>query len=96
VIPFRSRLITHPYFIELEFPERAGALHDFLNSVRGSANICYFNYQYTGERVGRAMIGFEFPSEEERGAFTEGMSSGHWQFRAFQELPEDVLKRIAG
>ena len=96
VIPFRSRLITYPYFIELEFPERAGALHDFLNSVRGSANICYFNYQYTGERVGRAMIGFEFPSEEERLAFTEGMSSGHWQFRAFQEVSEAVLKRITG
>lgn len=96
VIPFRSRLITHPYFIELEFPERAGALHDFLNSVRGSANICYFNYQYTGERVGRALIGFEFPDEAQRLAFTEGMSSGHWQFRAFQELPADVTKRIAG
>ncbi|MEC8865545.1 MAG: pyridoxal-phosphate dependent enzyme, partial [Verrucomicrobiota bacterium] len=86
VIPFRSRLISHPYFIELEFPERAGALHDFLNSVRGSANICYFNYQYTGERVGRALIGFEFQSVGDRKAFIEGMGSGHWQFRAFREL----------
>ncbi|MCB1123990.1 MAG: pyridoxal-phosphate dependent enzyme, partial [Verrucomicrobiae bacterium] len=96
VIPFHSNLITHPYFIQLEFAERKGALHDFLQSVKGSANICYFNYQYTGERVGRALIGFEFPTEADRSAFIEGMSSGHWQFRAFQEIPESVLKRVVG
>ena len=94
VIPFRSRLISHAYFIELEFPERAGALHNFLSSVRGSANICYFNYQYTGERVGRALIGFEFPSVNDRRDFIEGMGSGHWQFRAFRELPEESQRRI--
>ena len=94
VIPFRSRLIAHAYFIELEFPERAGALHNFMNSVCGSANICYFNYQYTGERVGRALIGFEFQGVNERNAFIKGMGSGHWQFRAFRELPRDSLKRM--
>ena len=94
VIPFRSRLISHAYFIELEFPERAGALHNFLSSVRGSANICYFNYQFTGERVGRALIGFEFPSVNDRRDFIEGMGSGHWQFRAFRELPEESQRRI--
>jgi threonine dehydratase len=36
VIPFHSKLITHPYFIELEFPERKGALHDFLTNTRGN------------------------------------------------------------
>lgn len=94
VIPFRGQLVSHPYFIQLEFPERPGALHDFLNSVREDANICYFNYQYTGERVGRALIGFEFLSEDNRRAFIEGMTSGHWQFRAFKELPPDALRRI--
>ena len=96
VIPFRSQMISNPYFFELEFPERKGALHDFLKSVSGSANICYFNYQYTGERVGRALIGFELPNEGERQLFVEGMSSGHWQFRAFQEIPVEALKRITG
>lgn len=94
VIPFRAHLVSNPYFIQLEFPERPGALHDFLSSVRGDASICYFSYQYTGERVGRALIGFEFPSKQERESFVEGMSSGHWQFRAFKELPTDSLKRI--
>ncbi|MDA0346473.1 MAG: pyridoxal-phosphate dependent enzyme [Verrucomicrobia bacterium] len=96
VIPFRSQIITNPYFFELEFPERKGALHDFLKSVSCSANICYFNYQYTGERVGRALIGFEFPNEDERQLFVEGMSSGHWQFRAFEEIPVEALRRIIG
>ena len=94
VIPFQSQLVQFPYFIQLEFPERKGALHDFLGSVRGDANICYFNYQYTGERVGRALIGFEFHSDTDRNKFIKGMSSGHWQFRAFQELPSGALKRI--
>ena len=94
VIPFRAQLVTHPYFIQFEFPERPGVLHDFLDSVSSSANICYFNYQYTGERVGRALIGFEFESNATRQSFCEGMSSGHWQFRAFQELPTDALQRI--
>ena len=67
-----------------------------MNSVKQSANICYFNYQYTGERVGRALIGFEFPSESERNEFVEGMSSGHWRFRAFEEVSLDTLKRITG
>ena len=96
VVPFRSELIEHPFFIQLEFPERAGALHDFLSSVSSSANICYFNYQYTGERVGRALIGIEFASESKREEFVTGMSLGHWQFRAFEELPKEVLNRITG
>ncbi len=94
VIPFRSQLVSNPYFIELEFPERQGALHDFLSSVKGSASICYFNYEYTGERVGHALIGFEFSTATERNSFVEGMASGHWRFRAFQELPEEAMRRM--
>ena len=33
-----------------EFPERAGALHEFLGRIEDLANICYFNYQYRRTR----------------------------------------------
>jgi threonine dehydratase len=28
-------------------------------------SLCYFNYTYTGERVGRALIGLDFDNKEE-------------------------------
>ena len=68
IIHYEPHLFAHPFFITYEFPERAGALRDFLRSLeRGS--ICYFNYTYTGEQVGRALIGFEFREESDRDAF---------------------------
>jgi len=51
-------------FVEVEFPERAGALLDFLREVSPIASLCYFNYSYSGERVGRALLGLDFLSQE--------------------------------
>ena len=44
IIHYEPSLFTNPFFITLEFPERAGALHDFLSLFKGNANMCYFNY----------------------------------------------------
>ncbi|MBN1478105.1 pyridoxal-phosphate dependent enzyme [Candidatus Sumerlaeota bacterium] len=70
VIRFIPALFHLPIFIRHEFPERPGALHDFLVPAAQMASICYFNYIFTGEEVGRALIGFEFESEEQRARFT--------------------------
>jgi threonine dehydratase len=70
LIHYNSSMFRHPMFIKLEFPERPGALRDFLRDSRGAANICYFNYVYTGENVGRALVGFEFESESRREEFS--------------------------
>jgi threonine dehydratase len=51
--------------VEVEFPERAGALLGFMNAISSTTSLCYFNYTYTGERVGRALIGLEFENDEE-------------------------------
>lgn len=59
MIPWNPGLMQEPVFIQVEFPERAGALSDFLRRFHQNVNICYFSYQYSGERVGRALIGFE-------------------------------------
>lgn len=59
-IPCRSELLRAPRFYEVDFFERPGALRAFLEDViRGEANICYFNYRYSGERIGRALVGIE-------------------------------------
>ena len=69
-IPLRGDLLSHPLFLRLDFYERPGALHDFLTArLTGNASLCYFNYRQSGERIGRALIGVEFPSSYERDAF---------------------------
>jgi len=66
VIPFTPSLYRAPLFVEVEFPERAGALLGFMTMVSPSASLCYFNYTYSGERVGRALLGLDFESSEAR------------------------------
>lgn len=64
-IPLRTAMLKHPLLLALDFYERPGALHDFVNTtLRDKASFCYFNYRYSGERVGRALIGLDFDSEE--------------------------------
>jgi len=66
VIPFSPALYSTPWFIEVEFPERAGALLSFMREIRDHASLCYFNYSYSGERVGRALLGLDFNSDNDR------------------------------
>lgn len=56
-------LIAHPAAFQVQFPERQGALRELLRAIAGTANICYFNYVYTGEEVGRALMAFELADD---------------------------------
>lgn len=48
------------------FPERPGALAEFLDKMRQNWNISLFHYRYHGSDFGRVLIGIEIaPSEEE-------------------------------
>lgn len=97
VIPCEASLLRHPLFLELGFYERSGALHDFLhNTVRGRANFCYFNYRYTGERVGRALIGLEFASELARDDFKTSLPTEGEGYRQCRVLKATELKRLIG
>ncbi len=94
VIRYDASLLKFPLFLKLEFPERPGALHDFLERVRALATVAYFNYTYSGERVGRALLGFDFPDEAGRTAFRAFLASSHQPFRACRELAPEVLARM--
>ena len=91
IIHYEPGLFKNPYFIVLEFPERPGALHDFLALLHGVASLCYFNYSYTGEQVGRAMVGFEFDSEDHRSEFKQILQDSHHDYT---EISESVLGRM--
>ncbi len=93
IIHYTSELFHLPFFFRIEFPERAGALRDFMRQVKDLANMCYFNYVYSGERIGRALLGFEFENENSRRKFLRilekcGMPSS--------EVASNVLQRMLG
>ncbi len=94
LIHYESKLLRHPIFITLEFHERAGALAEFLRAVSPHSNLFYFNYVYSGERVGRALIGFEFDSVKQHDNFDQVMTSAKHAYRAYERVSEDVMHRI--
>ena len=58
-----------------EFPERPGALMDFLDKLGGRWNISLFHYRNHGADFGRVLAGFEVPDAEHGDfeAFLEGL-----------------------
>jgi threonine dehydratase len=69
IINYNPSLFTWPVFLHVHFPERKGALRELLKTIRPVSNICYFNYVYTGETIGRAIMGFEFKSSKQHREF---------------------------
>ncbi len=69
IINYNPALFKDPLFLNVQFPERKGALRDFLRQISKSASICYFNYAYSGETIGRALMGFEFETPENQSRF---------------------------
>lgn len=97
VIPYRPELMAHPVFLNLQFFERKGALHDFLaRHVAGRSSVVYFNYVYTGERVGRALLGLEFASEVARDTFVAELPPMGEGFSACRVVEPPVAGRLLG
>ena len=71
VINYNPALFNDPVFLNVQFPERKGALRDFLKLISPVASICYFNYAYSGEVIGRALMGFEFKTPDNKVQFLE-------------------------
>lgn len=91
IIRFDTKMLQHSLFVRIEFPERAGALKEFLQGSCRDASIVYFNYNYTGERVGRALIGFDFLNENERDLFRQSVLSKETILRYAKEVPVGVM-----
>ena len=96
LIHYQSKLLRYPIFITLEFHERPGALAEFLKTVSPHSNLCYFNYVYSGERVGRALLGFEFEDAEGNERFDLVLKSAEHAYRAYERVSENSIKRILG
>ena len=96
-IPLRGDLLKYPAFLRLNFYERPGALHDFLEQrIQGKANLCYFNYRKTGERIGRALIGLDFASPAERDQLLMSIPDHGGGYRSCTRLDEATSLRLIG
>ena len=69
-----------------EFPERPGALLQFLESLGGRWNISLFHYRNHGAGFGRVLCGFEVPPPE-RPAFEAALTALGFEHRAVGDSP---------
>ncbi len=88
--------LSHPVFFVIEFPERPGAFYEFMSVMGEYASLCYFNYQYSGEHVGRAFVGFEFDSREDRDLCRQRVASElrGTTIQGLHELSDSVRRRV--
>jgi threonine dehydratase len=71
--------VRHEQLCRFEFPERPGALVDFLETLGGRWNISLFHYRNHGADFGRVLAGFEVPPDEMEGfeRFLEALGYQH-------------------
>jgi threonine dehydratase len=60
----RAKDVAHERLYRFEFPERPGALMEFLDKLGGRWNISLFHYRNHGADFGRVLAAFEVPSED--------------------------------
>jgi len=71
----RAPDVEHEWPCRFRFPERPGALMQFLDALGGRWNISLFHYRNHGSDFGRVLVGFEVPpaDREEFEAFLDGL-----------------------
>ena len=77
----RSANVENERLFRFEFPERPGALLDFLNAVGTDWNISLFHYRNHGSDHGRVLAGIDVP-EEETGELEKHLAQlgyPHWE-----------------
>lgn len=64
-------------FYQLEFPERPGALTEFLSQVSGTLNVSLFQYRNGGGDRGRVLIGFEVDGKNDLEGVLSAFTTWH-------------------
>jgi threonine dehydratase len=77
----RSPGIANERLFRFEFPERPGALLDFLNAIGTNWNISLFHYRNHGSDYGRILAGIDVPEDEtaELEAHLSELGYAHWE-----------------
>jgi len=77
----RSPAVSNERLFRFEFPERPGALLDFLNAIGTNWNISLFHYRNHGSDYGRILAGIDLPQAEtaELEAHLADLGYPHWE-----------------
>ncbi|MGE5467707.1 MAG: threonine ammonia-lyase, biosynthetic [Ignavibacteria bacterium] len=72
--------VDHELVYRFEFPERPGALANFLGKMSAGWNISLFHYRNHGADYGRVLVGMQVPPKEMREfhAFLRNLGYRHW------------------
>ncbi len=75
-----SPKVAHELVYRFEFPERPGALMNFLSRMSAGWNISLFHYRNHGADYGRVLVGMQVPPAEkaEFRAFLKNLGYAHW------------------
>ncbi|HVG84079.1 MAG TPA: threonine ammonia-lyase, biosynthetic [Vicinamibacterales bacterium] len=87
----RSPDVRDERLYRFEFPERPGALMEFLDRLGGRWNISLFHYRNHGADFGRVMVGFEVPEKEEA-EFTSFLATLGYPY--LREPENDAYRRF--
>ncbi len=80
-----------------EFPERPGALLNFLTKLAGRWNISMFHYRNHGSAYGRVLVGMQVPKDERKAVkklLDELSSDGAWRY--WDETDNEAYKLFLG
>ncbi len=77
----RTANLENERLFRFEFPERPGALLDFLTAIGANWNISLFHYRNHGSDHGRILAGIQVPEEEsdELEAYLSELGYPHWE-----------------
>jgi len=92
VIPFRVDLLEHPFFAVIGFPNRPGALRDFMRGASQYANVCYMNFVDSGQEQGQALMGFEMKTQTQSVQFSKWLVDSK---TLFEEIPMETIKHLS-
>jgi threonine dehydratase len=60
----RAPNVKNEVLYRFEFPERPGALNDFLQKISSAWNVSLFHYRNHGADVGRVLVGMQIPDQD--------------------------------
>jgi threonine dehydratase len=75
-----AQRVEHEIIYRFEFPERPGALLQFLTRMGAQWNISLFHYRNHGADYGRVLVGIQVPSAERQGFedFLQALGFPYW------------------
>jgi threonine dehydratase len=79
---------THEHFYQILFPERPGALTDFLKSIGTQWNISLFHYRGQGGDEGNVLVGFE---AEDTTSLEHALASTGYVYEAVDDCASMML-----